>query len=190
MMKSSRKVLATTGVAAGAIAVVLTSAFSASASTQGAGPKMMGFESIDGYLSGPGALSDTPVVRVRLSGAVNTDGGIMLGRSGPIARIPTFRGTLAAETGYSMPSERVNRWTCQVTDTTVTSYRVDGRESSGVFSGAEGGGRAVTVFSAVMPRHRFGPHRGECDFGRDARPEPFGASISFHAQGPLFVRHY
>jgi len=188
-MKSSRKALATAGAAVGAIAVVLTAALPASASTQGAGPNVS-FESIDGLLAGPGALASAPTVRLRLAGAVNTVGRITLGGNDPVARISTFEGTLAAGTGDSMPSQQVDHRTCQVTDTTITPYRVDGRQSSGAFSGAQGIGRAVVVFSAVMPRYRFGPHRGQCDFGRDARPEPFGASITFHAQGPLSLRHH
>jgi hypothetical protein len=185
-MKSSRKALAAAGAAIGAIAVVLTAALPASASTQRGGGNAS-FESIDGFLAGPGALSNSPVVRLQLSGAVNARGSINLGGNAMVSPIPTFAGTLAVAHGNPRPSVRVNYMTCQETSTISTPYTVLGRLSSGAFSGAQGDGRALVVFSAVLPRYTFGPHRGRCNFM--ARPEPFGASISFHAQGPLFLRH-
>jgi hypothetical protein len=184
-MKSSRKALAAAGAAVGAIAVVLTAALPASASPQRGGN--MGFESIDGFLAGPGALSSAPAVRLQLSGAVNTRGSINLGGNTMISQIPTFKGTLTVAHGNPRPSMRLNHMTCQETSTITTPYTVVGRLSSGVFSGAQGNGRAMVVFSAVVPRYTFGPHRGQCNFM--ARPEPFGASISFNARGPLFLRH-
>jgi hypothetical protein len=64
-----------------------------------------------------------------------------------------------------------------------------GRQSSGVFWGARGYGRAVVVFSSIAPRYNKGPHKGQCNFSPNAQPEPYGAWISFRAQGPLYVRH-
>ena len=63
--------LATAGAAVGAAAIVLAAALPASASTQGAGGHG-NYEWINGFLAGPGALANAPVVPLRLQGAVNT----------------------------------------------------------------------------------------------------------------------
>jgi len=46
------------------------------------------------------------------------------------------------------------------------------------------------VFSAIAPRYTSGKHKGQCNFSENAQPEPYGAFISFQAQGPLHLRHH
>ena len=189
MMKILVKALAISGAAIGAIAMVLAAALPASAATQGAARGHVNYEWISGFLAGPGALANAPVVRLQLSGAVNTRGIINLGGNGSVSPIPTYRGTLTVRHGNPSPTPQLNYRTCRETDTTSTWYRVLGHQSSGVFWGAQGSGHAVVVFSAIAPRYAYGPHRGQCNFSQNAQPEPYGAWIYFHAQGPLYLRH-
>jgi hypothetical protein len=188
-MKSLKKMLATAGAAVGAAAIVLAAALPAGASTQGAGG-YGNYEWINGFLAGPGALANAPVVPLRLRGAVNTHGSINLGGNGSVGLIPTYKGTLAVEHGNPSPPPQLNSQTCRETFTISTPYKVLGSQSSGVFRGASGGGHAVVVFSAIAPRYTSGPNSGQCNFSQNAQPEPYGAWVSFHAQGPLYLRHH
>jgi len=188
-MKFLRKVLATAGAAVGATAIVLAAAVPASASPQGDGGHG-NYEWIDGFLAGPGALANAPVVPLQLSGAVNTRGSINLGGNAAVTPIPTYKGTLTVEHGNPNTPPQLNYRTCRETDTVSTSYKVVGHQSTGVFWGAHGSGRAVVVFSAIAPRYTSGPHEGQCNFSENAQPEPYGAWISFRAQGPLYLRHH
>jgi hypothetical protein len=188
-MKSLKKVLAAAGAAVGATAMVLgAAALPASASTQGAGGHG-NYEWISGFLAGPGALANAPVVPLQLLGAVNTRGSINLGGNAAVSPIPTRKGTLTVEHGNPSPTPQLNHRTCRETDTVSTWYKVVGRQSSGAFWGAQGNGHAVVVFSAIAPRYTHGPHKGQCNFSENAQPEPYGAWVSFHAQGPLYLRH-
>ncbi|MGH3167858.1 MAG: hypothetical protein ACRDN0_18480 [Trebonia sp.] len=188
-MKSLTKALAAAGTAVGATAIVLTAALPASASAHGAGGHG-NYEWISGFLAGPGALANAPVVPLRLQGAVNTRGSINLGGNSSVGYIPTRKGTLTVEHGNPNPPPRLNYRTCRETDTTSTWYKVLGRQSSGVFWGAQGHGHAVVVFSDIAPRYTSGPLKGQCNFSENAQPEPYGAWISFEAQGPLHLRHH
>jgi hypothetical protein len=188
-MKLIRKVIATASAAVGVTAMVLGAALPASASTQAPG-RHGNYEWIDGFLTGPGALANAPVVPLQLSGAVNTHGSINLGGNASVSPIRTFRGTLTVRHGNPNPPPQLNPRTCRITETISTSYQVVGHQSSGVFRGAQGYGRAVVVFSVIAPRYTSGPRRGQCNFSQNAQPEPFGASISFRAQGPLYLRHH
>jgi hypothetical protein len=188
-MKSLKKMLVTAGTAVGAAAIVLAAALPASASTPGAGG-YGNYEWITGFLAGPGALANAPVVPLRLQGAVNTRGSINLGGNGSVGLIPTYKGTLAVQHGNPNPPPQLNYRTCRLTETISTGYKVLGSQSSGVFRGARGNGHAVVVFSAILPRYTSGPHKGQCNFSQNAQPEPYGAWVSFHAQGPLYLGHH
>jgi hypothetical protein len=179
--------LAMAGAALGAAAIMLAAALPASASTQAAGGG--NYEWISGFLSGPGAVANAPVVPLQLQGAVNTRGSINLGGNGTVGLIPTYKGTLAVEHGNPSPPPQLNYHTCWLTETISTGYKVLGSQSSGVFFGARGNGHAVVVFSAIAPRYTSGPKKGQCNFSPNAQPEPYGAWVSFHAQGPLYLRH-
>ena len=48
------------------------------------------YEWISGFLAGPGALANAPVVPLQLRGAVNTRGSINLGGNGSVSLIPTL----------------------------------------------------------------------------------------------------
>lgn len=188
-MKSLKKMLATAGAAVGAAAIVLAAALPASASTLG----VYGhgnYEWINGFLAGPGALANAPVVPLRLRGAVNTRGSINLGGNSSVGLIPTHKGTLVVEHGNPSPPPQLNYQTCRETYTISTGYKVLGSQSNGVFGGARGNGRAVVVFSAIAPRYTSGPHKDQCNFSQHAQPEPYGAWVSFHAQGPLYLRDH
>ena len=188
-MKSLRKVLAMAGAAVGATAIVLGAALPASASTQGTG-NHGNYEWINGFLAGPGALANAPVVPLQLTGAVNARGSINLGGTSSVGQIPTNKGILTVEHGNPSPPPQLNYRTCRQTFTVSTSYKVLGRQSTGVFSGAQGHGSAMVVFSSIAPRYPSGKHKGQCNFSQNAQPEPYGAYVSFHAQGPLFLRHH
>jgi hypothetical protein len=188
-MKSLTKVLAMAGAAIGATAMVLTAALPASAATQGA-KRPVNYEWIDGYLAGPGALANAPVVPLQLTGAVNTRGSINLGGNSSVSQIPTRKGTLTVQHGNPSPPPKLNYLTCRETSTISTWYKVLGRQSTGVFWGAQGSGHAVVVFSAIAPRYTHGPNKGQCNFSENAQPKPYGAYISFRAQGPLYLRHH
>ena len=188
-MKSLRKVLVMAGAAIGATAMALTVALPASAATQGAG-RHGNYESIEGFLAGPGALANAPVVPLKLRGAVNTIGKINLGGNAAITPIPTRKGTLTVEHGNPAPQVKLNYRSCRQTDTVSTWYKVVGRQSSGVFWGAQGSGHAVVVFSSIAPRYAHGQKKGQCNFSQNAQPEPYGAWISFRAQGPLYLKHH
>ena len=188
-MKSLKKMLATAGAAVGAAAIVLAAALPASASTQGAGG-YGNYEWINGFLAGPGALANAPVVPLQLRGAVNTRGSINLGGNGSVGTIPTYKGTLAVEHGNPSPPPQLNSRTCRETFTISTWTKVVGSQSSGVFLGARGNGHVVVVFSAIAPRYTSGPNRGQCNFSQNAQPEPYGAWVSFRAQGTLYLRHH
>jgi hypothetical protein len=56
--------------------------------------------------------------------------------------------------------------------------------------GARGNGHVVVVFSAIAPRYTSGPNKGQCNFSQNAQPEPYGAWVSFRAQGTLYLRHH
>jgi hypothetical protein len=189
MEKSVKKMLGTAAAAVGAAAIVLTAALPASASTQRADAPG-NYEWLSGYLAGPGAVANAPVVPLQLQGAVNTRGSINLGGNGSVGLIPTFKGTLAVQHGNPNPPPQLNYRTCRLTETISTGYKVLGGQSSGVFRGASGSGHAVVVFSAIAPRYTSGPHKGQCNFSQNAQPEPYGAWVSFHAQGPLHLRHH
>ena len=187
-MKSLKKVLATASAAGAAGAIVLGASLPASAATQGHRAPVK-YEWIDGFLAGPDALANAPVVPLKLTGAVNTTGKINLGGNSSVTPIWTRKGTLTVQHGNPSPPPQFNARTCRVTETITTGYRVLGSKSSGVFWGAQGSGRAVVVFSSIAPRYTHGPRKGQCDFSQNAKPEPYGASISFRAQGPLYLRH-
>lgn len=188
-MKSLKKMLGTAGVAIGAAGIALATVVPASASTQGGGGHG-NYEWISGFLAGPGALANAPVVPLRLHGAVNTRGSINLGGNGSVSPIPTYKGTLTVEHGNPSPPPQLNYKSCRETETISTWYKVLGGQSSGVFWGARGNGHAVVVFSAIAPRYTSGPNKGQCNFSENAQPEPYGAWVSFQAQGPLNLRHY
>jgi hypothetical protein len=187
-MKFLKKVLATASVAVGVTAIALATTLPASAATQGAGGNV-NYEWISGFLAGPGALANAPVVPLQLQGAVNTRGSINLGGNSAISPIPTRKGTLTVQHGNPNPPPQLNYRTCRETSTIPTTYKVIGRQSTGVFWNARGSGHAVVVFSAIAPRYTHGPHKGQCNFSENAQPEPYGAWISFHAQGPLYLGH-
>lgn len=187
-MKSLKKMLATAGAVVGATAIVLVAALPASASTQGGG--YGNYEWINGFLAGPGALANAPVVPLQLRGAVNTRGLINLGGNASVTKIPTYKGVLALEHGNPSPPPRLNYLTCRETDTITTWTKVVGWQSSGVFWGARGNGYAVVVFSVIAPRYTSGPKYGQCNFSQNAQPEPYGAWILFHEQGTLYLRHH
>ena len=186
-MKSMKKVLATASAAVAAGTIVLGAALPASAAPQ-APRGHVNYEWIDGYLAGRGALADNPVVPLKLTGAVNTTGRINLGGNASVTPIPTRKGTLTLQHGNPNPPPQLNNRTCRVTETISTWYKVVGRQSSGAFWGATGSGRAVVVFSSIAPRYAHGPRKGQCNFSQNAKPEPYGAYISFRAQGPLYLR--
>jgi hypothetical protein len=186
-MKSLKKMLATAAAAVGAAAIVLAAALPAGASTQRADAPG-NYEWLSGFLAGPGALANAPVVPLRLRGAVNTHGTINLGGNSSVTPIPTYKGTLAVRHGNPSPPPQLDYQTCRETETISTWYKVIGSQSSGVFRGASGSGHAVVVFSAIAPRYTSGKHKGQCNFSQNAQPEPYGAWISFHAQGPLYLR--
>ncbi|HEX4287496.1 MAG TPA: hypothetical protein VH021_01160 [Trebonia sp.] len=188
-MKSLKNVLATAGVALGAGALLLTVALPASASTQGRRDHV-NYEWIDGFLAGQGALANAPVVPLKLTGAVNTRGSINLGGNSSVSGIPTRKGTLTVQHGNPSPAPQLNYRSCRETETISTTYKVLGHQSSGVFWGAHGSGHAVVVFSAIAPRYHSGTHKGQCNFSQNAQPEPYGAWVSFRAQGPLYLRHH
>jgi hypothetical protein len=188
-MKSLRKVLAGAGAALGATALLLTATLPASAATQGAG-RPVNYEWITGFLAGKGALANAPIVPLKLSGAVNTRGSINLGGNSTVSPIWTRKGTLTVQHGNPAPKPQLNYRSCRETETVTTTYKVLGRQSSGVFWGAQGSGHAVVVFSAIAPRYTSGKHKGQCNFSENAQPEPYGAFISFQAQGPLHLRHH
>ena len=121
-MKSLKKMLAMAGAAVGAAAIVLAAALPASASTQGAGGHG-NYEWINGFLAGPGALANAPVVPLQLRGAVNTRGSINLGGNGSVGSIPTYKGTLAVEHGNPSPPPQLNYRTCRETSTISTWYQ-------------------------------------------------------------------
>ena len=187
-MKYLTKALATAGAAVGATAMVLGAALPASAAPAGA--SHVNYEWLSGVLTGPGALANAPVVPLHLQGAVNTRGSINLGGNGSVTPIPTRKGTLTVQHGNPGPATQVNHRTCRETDTIRTWYKVLGNRSSGVWWGARGSGHAVVVFSAIAPRYTSGPHKGQCNFSENAQPKPFGAYVSFHAQGPMYLRHH
>ena len=187
-MKSLKKVLAAAGVTIGAAGIVLTSVMPASASIQGNGGRG-NYEWINGFLAGSGALANAPIVPLQLSGVVSTRGSINLGGNASVSPIPTRKGTLAVEHGNPNPPTQLNYRTCRLTNTVSTWTKVVGSQSSGVFRGASGNGHAVVVFSAIAPRYTSGKHKGQCNFSQNAQPEPYGAYISFHQQGTLYLRH-
>jgi hypothetical protein len=184
-MKSVKKVLSTASAAVGAATIVLGAALPASASAQPA-RSHVNFETINGFLAGPRALANAPVVPLQLRGAVNTRGSINLGGNSSVSPIRTFKGTLTVQHGNPSPPPMLNHRTRRLTETISTGYRVLGNRSSGAFRGARGSGHAVVVFSAIAPRHTSGPHKGQCNF--NGQPKPNSAFISFQAQGPLSVR--
>jgi hypothetical protein len=188
-MKSLKKVLATAGVGLGAASIVLAAGLPASAAPQKP-PSHPSYEWISGYLAGPGALSNAPVVPLKLTGAVNTSGWINLGGTSSIGKIVTGKGTLTVQHGNPNPPPQVNYKSCRVTDTINTWYKVIGSKSTGAFWNAKGSGRAVVVFSFITSRYTHGKHKGQCDLSQNAKPAPYGAYVSFHAQGPLYVRHH
>jgi hypothetical protein len=188
-MKSIKKVLATAGVGLGAASIVLAAGLPASAATQRP-PSQPNYEWITGYLAGPGALANAPVVPLKLTGAVNTTGWINLGGNSAIGYIQTRKGTLTVQHGNPNPPPQVNYRTCRVTDTINTWYKVVGSKSTGAFWNATGSGRAVVVFSFIAPRYTHGKHKGQCNLSQNAKPAPYGAYVSFRAQGPLHVRHH
>ena len=188
-MKFLRKALATVGTAVGVSAIALAAAVPASGSTLAA-DRLGNYEWITGVLAGPGALANAPVVQLQLMGAVNTRGSINLGGNSSIAYIRTHQGILVVEHGNPNPPPQLNYRTCRETDTVSTSYRVLGRQSTGVFWDAQGNGGALVVFSAIVPRYTSGRHRGQCNFSQNAQPEPYGAFVSFDAQGPLYLQHH
>ena len=187
-MKSLKKILAAAGVAFGAAGIVLTSVIPASASAQGNGGHG-NYEWINGFLAGRAALANAPIVALQLSGVVSTRGSINLGGNASVTPVPTHKGTLAIQHGNPNPPPQLNYRTCRLTDTVSTWTKVVGSQSTGVFRGASGNGHAVVVFSVVAPRYTSGKHKGQCNFSENAQPEPFGAWISFHEQGTLYLRH-
>jgi hypothetical protein len=187
-MKVLKKVLAGAGAAAGVIAIGLAAALPASAAPAGPARHHVNYESISGSLTGPGALANAPVVPLRLSGAVNTWGNINLGGNSAVSKIWTAKGTLTVWHGNPNPPPKLNYQSCRVTYTVSTSYTVLGNQSSGAFRKAQGNGRAVVAFSSIAPRYAFGKYKGQCNFSPKAKPLPYGAWITFNAQGPLYVR--
>jgi hypothetical protein len=188
-VKVLKKVLAGASAAVGVIAIGLAAALPASAAPAAPARHAVNYEWISGSLTGPGALANAPVVPLRLTGAVNTWGNINLGGNSAVSGIWTAKGTLTVLHGNPNPPPRLNYQSCRVTYTISTSYKVLGNQSSGAFRKAQGNGRAVVVFSWIAPRNTFGKYKGQCNFSPKAKPLPYGARITFNAQGPLYVWH-
>jgi hypothetical protein len=186
-MKVLKKVLAGAGAAVGVIAIGLAAALPASAATQGPARHHVNYESISGTLTGQGALANAPVVPLRLTGAVNTRGSINLGGNSADSKIWTAKGTLTVWHGNPNPPPNLNYASCRVTYSVSTSYKVLGSQSTGAFWKAQGNGWATVVFSSIAPRYSFGKYKGQCNFSPKAKPLPYGAWITFNAQGPLYV---
>jgi hypothetical protein len=186
-VKVLKKVLAGAGAAVGVIAIGLAAALPASAAPAAPARHVVNYESISGSLTGPGALANAPVVPLRLSGAVSARGSINLGGNSAVSKIWTNRGILTVQHGNPNPPPKLNYQSCRVTYAVSTSYQVLGNQSSGAFWKAQGNGRAVVVFSSIAPRYTSGKHRGQCNFSPNAKPLPYGAWITFNAQGPLYV---
>jgi hypothetical protein len=82
--------------------------------------------------------------------------------------------------------QKLNTRTCRITFRQVIPVTVVGSKSTGAFAGASGPGAAQVTFSAIAPRHKSGPKRGQCNPNGNGSTK--GAYATFLASVVLTVR--
>ena len=160
---------------------------SAPATTAALGARASGTDqqTLSGSLTGRAALTNSPAIPLRLTGAVNTSAMVHLSaaRQNPVT-FATPRGNLTVRHAQGTGSEKLlSTKTCRFAFGERYQYTVLGGRSTGAFQGATGTGTAVITFSGTLPRKD-----GRCDTSSSAQPSAAGLRVSFAAHGPLTVK--
>jgi hypothetical protein len=177
-------------VLASAAALALT-AGPALASAQGhRHMRVTGPEVISGFIHGKAANASNPHIPLVLRGVVNTiDPTFVLGNGHRQTHtLRTLAGRLTVRgIGKQHQTQTFNPRTCRVSFTIRQEFRFIPFLSTGRFAGATGPGAYQIRFSAILPRHHSGKHRGRCNTSNHAKPLNRGAFVSFLAAGVLTV---
>jgi hypothetical protein len=180
-----RKIIVGVGSLVAAAATLLMVGGIAGASPSAATP-VTGPEVVFGAVHGKAATANTPHIPLILTGVVNTtDRGFVLGNGGGKRHtLVTKAGHLSVRTkGKQQQSESVNARTCRVTFIVRQQFTFAPGLSTGRFAGATGPGSYQVTFSAFVPRHAKGKHKGECNV--NAQPLNKGAVAIFLAAGTI-----
>ena len=132
-----------------------------------------GTEVITGSVRGKAAAVSAPVIRLTLTGPVDTTSSITLtGGSKGVLRTPA--GSLYVTHSKGKTTRHVSARTCVAGFGNTGTVRVTG--GTGKFAGASGSGVFGVTFSGVLPRKN-----GKCDTSPSARPVASTAIMSFRA---------
>lgn len=178
--------------AAGSMAALVLAGLPALASAHPAGSgRVTGPELIAGTVHGKAALSDSPVIPLKWQGVVSTHSRIDLNGSGPKkGQTKTFRTPVGKFTvmisAKPQTVQALNARTCRFSFNQYIPVKIVGSKSTGAFAGASGPGAAQVIFTAIAPRFRSGPHKGQCNPA--GQPSPKTASGTFLASAVLTTK--
>lgn len=188
-MKVLAALTATIALTAGLAACSASGSGTAKPAAKSPAAPASGTEAIHGKLTGPAALSASPVVDLTFTGLVATTGTAALGsRPTKGARLPfktavgnltVTYGSLNAPTATLMSAK-----TCRVRVTQTVPFTVDGAKSTGTFAGAAGTGQAVAVLTGNLPKLSS----GKCNESSSARLSGKTAVATFTATAKLTVK--
>lgn len=178
-------------VAASAASAALITGGTAAASTQASSKTVTGPEVIAGTVHGKAAFAKVTVIPLAWVGLVRTHSVISLGGSGPhkgnTKTLKSPAGNLSVMVSSKPTShQKLNTRTCRITFRQDIPVTVVGGRSTGAFAGASGPGAVQVTFSAIAPRHKSGPKKGQCNPSGNGSTK--GAYATFLASIVLTVR--
>jgi hypothetical protein len=178
--------------AAGLASVTLMAGIPALAASHGAASRAVtGPEVIAGTVNGAKALANAPVIPLKWQGLVNTHSVINLGGGGPgkgsVKTLKSPAGNLTVMvTAKPTSSQSLNKKTCRISFTQDIVVTILGGKSTKAFAGASGPGAVQIFFTAVAPRFKSGPNKGQCN--PNGQPSAKGASATFLASVVLTLK--
>ena len=179
--------------AAGSLAALTLAAVPALASAHPASSRgVTGPELIAGTVHGKKALANNTKIPLQWQGVVTTHSGIVLGgggnpKKGQEKTLPSPAGKLTVKVSATpQTTQSMNNKTCRFTFVQYIPVTVLGGKSTGAFAGASGPGAAEVRFTAIAPRFKSGPHKGQCNL--NGQPSAKGATGSFLASVVLTTK--
>ena len=157
----------------GAVAALGLAACSSSSSTV-QHRAVNGTEVITGSVRGKAAAVSAPVIRLKMTGPVDTTSSIKLTNGGSKGVLRTPAGSLYVTHSKGKTTQHVSARTCVAGFGNTGTVRVTG--GTGKFAGASGSGVFGVTFSGVLPRKN-----GKCDTSPSAQPVASTAIMSFRA---------
>jgi hypothetical protein len=185
-----KKVIVGAGSLVAAAATLLMLSGSLAVASSNAATSVTGPEVVFGTVHGKAANANTPHIPLILTGVVNTtDRGFVLGNGGGQTHtLVTKAGKLSVRgKGKEHQTESLNARTCRLTFIVRQQFKFVPSLSTGKFAGATGPGSYQITFSAFVPRHTKGKHKGECNTSNNVQPLNRGAVAIFLAAGVITI---